>query len=81
MAYGRVIKMDDGHYHTPNKGELMDLQTGLKYTFAREGETGRPKDWNVKLYDIVTFTASGTKATGVALYKKHIQGAVYSYNE
>jgi hypothetical protein len=80
MAYGRVIKMDDGHYYTPNKGELMDLQTGLKYTFAREGETGRPKEWNVKLHDIVTFTISGSTAISVTLYKKHIEGTVYSYD-
>jgi len=80
MAYGRVIKMDDGHYYTPNKGELMDLQTGLKYTFVREGETGRPKDWNVKLHDIVTFTISGSTAISVTLYKKHIEGTVYSYD-
>jgi len=78
MAYGRVIKMDDGHYNTPNKGELMDLQTGLKYTFAREGETGRAKDWNVKLHDIVTFSISGKIATGVTLCKKHTEGIVYS---
>lgn len=80
MAYGQVIKMDDGHYNTPNKGELMDLQTGLKYTFAREGETGRPKEWNVKLHDIVTFTISGSTAISVTLYKKHIEGTVYSYD-
>lgn len=72
--------MDDGHYYTPNKGELMDLQTGLKYTFVREGETGRPKDWNVKLHDIVTFTISGSTAISVTLYKKHIEGTVYSYD-
>jgi uncharacterized protein involved in tellurium resistance len=80
MAYGRVIKMDDGHYLTPNKGELMDIQTGLKYTFVREGVSGKPKEWNVKLHDIVTFTISGTTATEVTLYKKHNPGTVYSYN-
>jgi len=79
MAYGRVIKMDDGHFNTPNKGELMDLQTGLKYTFMRESTVGRPKEWNVKLHDIVTFTISGAIATGVTLYKKHTNGIVLSY--
>ena len=79
MAYGRVIKMDDGHYKTPNKGVLMDLETGVKYTFMRESEEGKPKKWNVCVYDIVTFTASGTNATGVTLYRKHINGVVYSY--
>ena len=80
MAYGRVIKMDDGQYKTPNKGILMDLQTGTKYTFVREGETGKPKVWNVQMHDIVTFTISGSTATGVTLYKKHQTGIVYSYN-
>jgi len=81
MAYGLVIKMDDGHYKTLNKGTLMDMQTGIKYTFAREGETGKPKDWNVKLHDVVTFTISGSTAVSVTLYKKHVDGIVFSYNE
>jgi hypothetical protein len=80
MAYGRVIKMDNGWVKTPNKGTLMDLETGLKYTFMREGTTGVPTEWNVKLYDIVSFTINGSTATEVTLVKKHIRGVVYSYS-
>ena len=80
MAYGQVIRMDNGWVKTPNAGVLMDLETGTKYTFMREGTTGVPTPWNVQTYDIVSFTISGTKAISVTLVKKHIQGTVYSYD-
>jgi len=78
--YGRIIKMDNGLVKTPHHGVLMDLETGLKYTFKREGTTGVPTEWNVKMHDIVSFTIDGSTATGVTLYKKYIQGIVYSYS-
>jgi hypothetical protein len=80
MSYGIVTKMDNGWVKTPNEGTLMDLSTGLKYTFKREGTTGVPTPWNVQLHDIVTFTISGSTATGVTLEKKHVAGFVYSYS-
>jgi hypothetical protein len=80
MSYGRVIKMDNGWVKTPNEGTLMDLATGLKYKFMREGTEGKPTEWNVKLYDIVSFTIDGSNATGVTLVNKHKDGIVYSYS-
>lgn len=80
MSYGQVIRMHDGAYNTPNKGVVMDLETGLEYTFMRESYTGVPRNWNVKLHDIVTFTIDGSTATGVTFYRRHIKGMVYSYN-
>ena len=80
MSYGRVTRMDNGWCKTPNEGTVMDLETGLKYTFAREGTTSVPTPWNVKVHDVVSFTISGSKAVSVTLVKKHIQGIVYSYS-
>lgn len=82
MAYGRVIRMSNYVYKTPNAGVLMDLETGTEYTFTRpdhEG-TGVTGAWNVKKHDIVTYTASGTTATEVTLYRKHNKKIVYSYS-
>jgi hypothetical protein len=79
MAYGIVIEMDNHYYKTPNKGKLMDLETGTQYTFMREGSSGVPTPWNVELYDVVSFTIDGSTATGVTLVKKHVKGFVYSY--
>ena len=67
-------------YKTPNAGELIDLQTGIKYTFLRESITGVETPWNIKEKDIVSFTVSGTTAISVTLFRKHIPGTLYSYN-
>ena len=77
-SYGRVIRMYDWVYNTPNAGVLADLTTGTEYTFKRSSSeiTGSYK-WNVKTYDIVTYTADGSTATEVTLYRKHIKGTVY----
>ena len=82
MAYGQVIKMHNYVYKTPNKGVLMDLETGTQYSFTRPRPTGEGiiTAWNVKLHDIVTFTISNSIATEVTLYRKHLKGKVYSYS-
>lgn len=80
MAHGQVIKMHDGSFNTPNKGVVMDLETGLQYAFSRESCTSATLNWNVKLYDVVTFTIDGSNATGVTLHRKHLKGVVYSYS-
>jgi hypothetical protein len=81
MAYGRVIEMSNYVFKTPNAGVLMDLETGVKYSFQRpESSVTGSYAWNVNLYDIVSYTADGTTATEVTLYKKHNDGTVYSYS-
>lgn len=79
MAYGVVTEMDNHYYNTPNSGKLRDLESGLEYTFMREGESGPPTPWNVKIHDVVSFTINGSTATSVTLVKKHVKGFVYSY--
>ncbi len=79
MSYGQVIKMHRYVYNTPNEGVLIDLETGTQYTFRRESYTGETRKWNVKLYDVVSFTADGSTATDVTLVRKHLKGRVYSY--
>jgi hypothetical protein len=80
MSFGIVKKMDDGHYNTPNKGVLVDAETGIEYAFERPSDpTRRSYTWNVKVHDAVTFTISDNKATEVTLYKKHRDGVVFSY--
>ena len=80
MAYGVVIKMHRYRYDTPNQGTLVDLETGLEYTFVRPNPTTFPvSKWNVKLYDGVSFTLSGGVATNVTLLKKHGDNKVFSY--
>lgn len=80
MSYGIVKKMYKYIYKTPNAGTVMDLDTGLEYTFVRGAITGTVFDWNVKTYDIVTFTISGSTAVDVTLYRKHSKGTVVSYS-
>jgi hypothetical protein len=80
MSFGIVKKMDDGHYKTPNRGVLVDAQTGIEYAFERPSDTTRKAyPWNVKVHDAVTFTISDNIATEVTLYKKHRDGIVFSY--
>lgn len=82
MAYGRVIRMDNGQYKTPNKGTLEDLETGLQYDFTRPIPTTdkfRTK-WNVQVHDIVTFTIEKGVAVDVVLYKNHRNKIVYKYS-
>ena len=78
MAVGMVIKMHWWKFNTPNKGILRDLDTNVEYSFSRPPITSTstksvPK-WNVGLYDVVSFTVSGTEAINVTLLKKHRQG-------
>jgi hypothetical protein len=80
MSYGQVIKMHEYVYPRLNSGTLRDLETDTEYTFVRGAvTTGRVPAWNVKLYDIVTFTIDGSTATDVTLYKKFRSGLVYSF--
>ncbi len=80
MAYGVIKKMDNGWVKTPHTGILMDLDTGLLYTFIRpDPNVAKTGEWNVKMHDVVSFTISGSTAIDVTLYKKHIDGIVYSY--
>jgi len=79
MTLGVVISMKNGYYYLPNQGVLRDLDTGTEYTFHRPATTGTMNVWNVKLHDIVTFTASGTEAVDVALAKKSKDNLVFSY--
>lgn len=80
MATGIVTHMQDAYYKTPNRGTLVDIQTGIKYNFIRPNPTVFPvKKWDVKENDVVTFTISGTEATGVTLLKRHAEGTVYGY--
>ena len=80
MATGVVIRMHDYKYNTPNRGVLVDLETGTQYTFVRPNPTTTEfGKWNVKLNDAVSFTISGGVATDVTLLKKHHSGNVFSY--
>ena len=82
MATGIVISMESHGFPTPNAGVVMDLDTKIEYDFNRPtittGHKGKVSRWNVKCYDVVTFTISGTEALNVTLYKKHRKKNVYS---
>jgi len=64
-------------FKTPNSGTLVDIDTGLTYSFNRPPITASvekgPK-WNVELYDVVSFTIEDGVATNVTLYKKYQKG-------
>lgn len=83
ISYGRVIRMDDGYRKTPNKGTLVDLETGKCYKFTRpDNTTGeRVREWDVKLNDIVTFTPRCRRALNVTLHQKARVKYVYHYDE
>jgi hypothetical protein len=82
MEKGVVKSMESHQYLTPNAGIVTDLATGNDYNFTRPtittGHNGEVSRWNVKCYDVVTFTISGTNALNVTLYKKHRRKNVYS---
>ncbi len=84
MAVGRVKQMHWWVFNTPNRGVLIDLETGIEYPFSRPPiETPGPKapKWNVKQYDIVEFDIINNKAENVQLYKKHVKGRIYHINK
>ncbi len=74
--------MHDAYYKTPNRGKLMDLDTGLVYDFTRPAlEAGKTvTKWDVEVNDMVTFTLTNGSVTDVVLYKKHSDGIVRSYS-
>ena len=80
MSYGRVKAMHKGMWKTPNKGILIDLQTGVEYPFTRPDVTlgTVPKEWNVKVHDTVSFTIVDGEATDVVLHKKHRESYIYN---
>lgn len=67
---GRVKSMHWYRFSTPNKGILIDLDTGIEYPFRRETITRKDQKWNVELYDTVSFDIVDGKATNVILLKK-----------
>ncbi len=72
--------MHSYRYKTPNRGVLVDLETGTEYTFVRPNPTTAEfGKWNVKLYDAVSFTLTGGVATDVTLLHKHYSGNVFSF--
>lgn len=79
MSYGLVRRMRDNFFDTPNRGELIDLATGVCYKFARPDSAGtvKPGKWNVHEGDIVSYTLSGDVATNVILYKVRKDKVVY----
>ena len=81
MAVGVVKKMYDYAYNTPNRGILIDLETGIEYPFRRpDTESGKKTErWNVKEKDAVTFTLTGGAVSGVTLLRKHTDGVVFTY--
>lgn len=79
MAYGLVRRMRDNFFDTPNRGELIDLETGTQYNFTRPDTDGtsKPIKWNVCKGDIVMFTISNGVATNVTLHKVRKDKMVY----
>ena len=78
MALGKVKRMMNNmaRTKTPNSGVLVDVDTGIEYDFSRPSLTGNFTKWNVNVHDYVAFTISGSDATEVTLYKRHVEGLV-----
>jgi hypothetical protein len=65
-------------WNTPNRGRLVDVETGIEYSFTRppitSTSTAKIPKWNVEPYDCVTFTIVDYEATDVILLHKHRKG-------
>jgi hypothetical protein len=77
---GVVIQMYNYKFNTPNKGILLDADSGLRYEFNRPSTPAgyKPHKWNVKVGDVVTYDLTGGVVTGVELLNKSVKGVVYS---